>query len=190
MSKLDIEDNDDRTFLALEWQERLTEMAPVASLLASWGTIVLAEKENWTRRAREIGTLLRGFIAEEAGIKSCAIAGLHSLIYLRKEDHARIKSPVMGASAGMYVRWFPVMDEVMMSREELRKRVFGVGSVEYRRDVAGYLEREGVRLGFCARCGQAVEAGLRPQCRVCVVGVCEECEGGEHVCPLEAVMKG
>ena len=93
----------------------------------------------------------------------------------------------MGASAGRYVRWFPVMDEVMLSREQLGKKIFGAGSIEHRHDVAEYLEREGVRLGFCASCGQAVEAGLRPSWRMGVVGVCEEWEGGEHVCPMEGM---
>ena len=184
MRRLGVADMDERLFVVSEWQERLTEMAPPASLLASWGTIVLAEREGWTRRARGIGVLLRGFIEEEA-IREGFVGGLNGLIYLRCEDQARIRPPVMGANAGMYVRWFPVMDEVMMSREELCKKVFGTGSLEHRRDVAMYLEREGVRLGFCARCGQAVEAGLRPSCRVCVVGICEECEVGEHVCPME-----
>ena len=186
VGKLGIEDPDDRLFTALEWQERLTEMAPPASLLASWGTIVLAERENWPRRARAIGALLRGFIKGE-GIRSCFVGGLHGLIYLRSQDQARLGSPVMGANAGNYVRWFPAMDEVMMSREELCKKVFGTGSIAHRRDVSAHLEREGVRLGFCAKCGQAVEAGLRPSCRVCVVGVCEECEVGDHVCPMEGM---
>lgn len=184
VAKVGIEDQDDRDFMALEWQERLTEMAPPACLLLSWGTIVLAERENWPARARRIGSLLRGFITEE-GIAEDSIAGLHGLIYLRRQDQARIRSPIMGANAGKYVRWFPVLDEVMLSREQLCKRIFGAGSIGHRHDVAGYLESEGVRLGFCARCGQAVEAGPRPSCRVCVVGVCEECEGGEHVCPME-----
>ena len=186
VSKLGVEDKEDRLFTALEWQERLTEMAPPGSLLASWGTIVMAERENWPRRARRIGVLLRGFIERE-GIGRCSIGGLHGLIYLKSEDQARVRSPVMGANAGKYVRWFPVMDEVMMSREELCNKVFGEGSMGHRRDVTAFLEREGVRLGFCARCGGAVEAGLRPSCRVCVVGVCEECKVGEHVCPMEGL---
>ena len=188
MQKLRINDPEDRLFKALEWQERLTEMAPPASLLTSWGTIVLAEKENWPQRSREIGHILRGIIESE-GIKQTSIGGLHSLLYLRTEDQARITSPVMGANAGNYVRWFPTMDEVMTSKEELCTKVFGSGSIEYRRDVAAYLTSEGVQLGFCSRCGQAVEAGLRPTCQLCVVGICEDCEPGEHVCPMLGVSR-
>lgn len=183
MQKLGITDTEERVFMALEWQERLTEMAPPASLLTSWGTIDLAKKENWPKRSREIGRILRGIIEFE-GIKSTLIGGLHSLLYLRVEDQARITSPVMGANAGKYVRWFPTMDEVMTSKEELCTKVFGSGSIDHRRDVAAYLTSECVQLGFCSRCGQAVEAGLRPHCQVCVVGVCEDCEPGEHVCPM------
>lgn len=183
MAKLEITDPEERLFLALQWQERLTEMAPAASLLTSWGTILLAERESWPRRSRVIGDILRGFI-QEGGIKSTLIGGLHGLLYLRVQDQARIASPVMGANAGKYVRWFPMMDEVMMSKEELNIKVFGPGSVAHRKDVSAFLNSEGVRLGFCARCGQAVEAGLKPTCEVCVVGICEECEPEDHVCAM------
>ena len=186
MRKLGITDTEERLFVALEWQERLTEMAPAASLLASWGTIVLAEKEQWPQRARDIGRLLRGLIGSE-GVKADMIGGLHSLIYLRVQEQARIRSPVMGANAGNYVRWFPTMDNVMRSEEELRAKVFGAGSVAHRRDVAAYLARMDVRLGFCARCGQAVEAGRKAACAVCVVETCEECEPGGHACPMEGM---
>ena len=181
--KLGITDPEDRAFLALEWQERLTEMAPAASLLASWGIILLARREKWPARARNIGHVLRGFIQRE-GVESSAIGGLHALIYLHERDQARVRSPVMGASAGQYVRWFPLMDAVMMSEEELRRKVFGPASIAHRRDVSTYLARMGVRLGFCSRCGQAVEAGLKVPCEVCVVETCEECEPGEHACPM------
>lgn len=188
MQKLGIADPEERLFIALQWQERLTEMAPAASLLTSWGTMVLAEKEQWPQRASEIGHILREFIESE-GIKSSLIGGLHSLIYLRVEDQARITSPVMGANAGKYVRWFPTMDVVMTSEEEFRTKVFGPDSIAHRRDVSAYLTGKGVELGFCSRCGQAVEAGLRPSCQLCVVRTCEECEPGEHTCPMEGMSR-
>ena len=184
MQKLRLTDPEERMFVALEWQERLTEMAPAASLLTSWGTIVLAEKENWPRRAGEIGQILRAIIKSH-GIKSSLVGGLHSLIYLRVEHLARITSPVMGANAGEYVRWFPTMDAVMTSEEELRAKVFGPSSIAHRRDLSAHLAKEGVRLSFCSRCGRAVEAGLRPSCQLCVVGICEECEPGQHICPMK-----
>ena len=186
MQKLNVTDTEERMFTALEWQERFTEMAPAASLLASWGTIVLAERENWPQRACEIGNLLRSIIESE-GVKPSQMAGLHSLIYLPVADQARITSPIMGASAGRFVRWFPTMDKVMMSEEQLRAKVFGPGSVAHRREVGAYLRGKGVRMRFCARCGQAVQAGLEPPCEVCVVGLCEDCDPGVHVCPMEGM---
>ena len=188
MRKLGITDPDERLFAALQWQERLTEMAPAASLLTSWGTIILAEKEQWPQRAREIGHLLRGLVESE-GVKSSRIGGLHSLLYLRAEDQACIKSPVMGANAGKYVRWFPMMDAVMTSEEDLREKVFGSSSIAHRREVWAYLTSKGIQLGFCSRCGQAVEAGLRVSCQQCVVGTCEDCEPGEHICPMEEMSR-
>ena len=176
--------SDDRLFAALEWQERLTEMAPVASLLASWGTLVLARREQWPGRARVIGRVLRGFIERE-GVALSSIEGLYGLIYLHVRDQARVRSPVMGANAGDFVRWFPCMDQVMMSKGELCEKVFGPAGIAHRKDIAAYLEGLGVRLGFCSRCGRAVEEGRKRACRVCVVEVCEECEPGEHDCPME-----
>lgn len=186
MQKLGIIDPEERLFMALQWQERLTEMAPAASLLTSWGTMILAEKEQWTQRAFQIGHILRQTIESE-GIKSSRIGGLHSLIYLQVQDQARITSPIMGANAGKYVRWFPTMDAVMTSEEELRSKVFGSSSIAHRREVSAYLTSNNVQLGFCSRCGQAVEAGLRPSCQMCVVGTCEECEPGEHTCPMQGM---
>ena len=188
MQKLRITDPEERLFLALQWQERLTEMAPVASLLTSWGTIVLAQREEWPRRAQKIGHVLRNLIETEA-IKTSSIGGLHSLIYLRAQDQARITSPIMGANAGKYVRWFPMMDAVMTSEEELRSKVFGPGSIAHRREVSAYLASQGVELAFCSRCGQAVGAGLGRSCQLCVVGTCEDCEPGEHACPMEDMVR-
>lgn len=188
MQKLGITDTEERLFMALQWQERLTEMAPAASLLTSWGTMVLAEKEQWTQRASDIGLILRRIIETE-GIKPSRIGGLNSLIYLQVQDQARITSPIMGANAGKYVRWFPTMDVVMTSDDELRSKVFGSSSIAHRREVSAYLASQRVQLGFCSRCGQAVEAGLKPSCQLCVVGICEECEPGEHVCPMRGKKK-
>ncbi|KAL8852273.1 MAG: hypothetical protein Q9221_002875 [Calogaya cf. arnoldii] len=42
IQKLGIEQQDDREFTILDWQERVTEMAQAADLLISWGTLVLA----------------------------------------------------------------------------------------------------------------------------------------------------
>lgn len=183
--KLNIKDAEHRLFTILDWQERLTEMAPAADLLTSWGTLLLARKEQWPRRAQRVGTLLREFLAEE-GVGGSEVGGLHSLIYISLRGVARLRSPVMGAKAGRYVRWLPVLDRVMASEKELRAKVFGAGSIEHRKSVSKFLKGWGVQLGFCGRCGDAVEGGRRG-CEVCVVRFCEECEGGGHVCPMQSL---
>ena len=126
---------------------------------------------------------------QSEGLQSSRIGGLNSLIYLQVQDQARITSPIMGANAGKYVRWFLTMDVVMTSDDELRSKVFGSGSIAHRRDVSAFLASQRVQLGFCSKWGQAVEAGLRPPCQLCVVGICEECEPGEHVCPMRGKRK-
>lgn len=182
IQKLGITDAEDRHFTILDWQERTTEMAQVADLLFSWGTILLAKQEDWPQRSVRIGEILRNIIVDE-GVRESLIGGLHSLIYLRLLDNERLLSPVMGAKAGNHVRWFPVMDDVMMSADELRTKVFGESSLPHRREVAGYLRRHNMRLGYCSRCGEAVGDSIE-SCDACIVRKCEECEAGEHECPM------
>ncbi|KAL8673624.1 MAG: hypothetical protein Q9168_001979 [Polycauliona sp. 1 TL-2023] len=156
IQKLDITDPDDRLFVILEWQERVTEMAQAADVLISWGTLALAKREKWPRRAQVIGRLLRERIVKE-GVPACKIGGLHSLLYIPLQDIAHLNPPVMGARAGKYIRWLPVMDEVMTSEEKLNTQVFGLGSLAHRREISAYLKSQGLRLDFCSRCGEAVE---------------------------------
>ncbi|KAL8898714.1 MAG: hypothetical protein Q9192_001945 [Flavoplaca navasiana] len=155
IKKLGIRD-DGRLFTILDWQERVTEMAQAADLLISWGTLLLARREQWPQRAQVIGDILRGRIIAK-GVKACSIRGLHSLIYIPLQDVGRLGPPVMGARAGRFLRWLPAMDEVMTSEEELSTKVFGEGSILHRREISTYLESQGLKLGFCSRCGDAVE---------------------------------
>ena len=174
---------DDRLFTILDWQERVTEMAQAADLLISWGTLVLARREHWPQRAQVISHILRGRIIAQ-GVKACSIRGLHSLIYIPLQNVGRLGPPVMGARAGRFLRWLPAMDEVMTSEEQLSTKVFGEDSIPHRREISTYLENQGLQLGFCSRCGDAVEIEV-VSCEVCVVRVCEECEPGAHICPID-----
>ena len=185
IQKLGITDPEDRAFTILDWQEHFTEMAQAADLLTSWGTLTLAVRENWPQRAQAAGRVLRDIIAD-SGIKEARIGGLHSLIYLRLADSARLP-PVMGAKASKQeVRWFPTMDTIMTSEEDLRTKVFGAGSIPHRREISAFLGGQDILLRFCSRCGDAVDADIR-SCDVCVVRVCEECEPGEHLCPMDGL---
>jgi len=182
--KLGITNEEEREYTTLHWQERLTEMAPTADLLTSWGTLVLAAREDWPQRSQTIGQILRDVVKDE-GIKSSSIGGLHSLIYLRQKDYSRISWPVMGANAGNYVRWLPTMDRVMTSRDELFTKVFGPDSVPHRKQLAAYLSSKGLEPRWCSGCGTAVESGMKVTCPRCVANRCENCEPGEHDCPIE-----
>lgn len=90
----------------------------------------------------------------------------------------------MGAQAGKHVRWLPVMDLIMTSKDQLLSKVFGPGSIPHRREISAYLQSQDLQLGFCSKCGNAVDADVRG-CVVCVVRKCEECEPGERVCQME-----
>ncbi|KAL8796204.1 MAG: hypothetical protein Q9182_007417 [Xanthomendoza sp. 2 TL-2023] len=184
IQKLGIENQEDRLFTILDWQERLTEMAQASDLLSSWGTLVLAKRERWPRRAQVIGGVLKEILVTE-GVKASDIGGLHSLLYLRTRDAVRLRYPVMGAKAGKHLRWFPTMDEVMTSEEELRTKIFGAGSIPHRKELWSYLKSRRLKLSFCSRCGNAVEAEVE-SCEMCVVRVCQECEPGTHRCPFSS----
>ena len=146
-------------------------------------SVVLARREHWPQRAQVISHILRGRIIAQ-GVKACSIRGLHGLIYIPLQDVGRLGPPVMGARAGRFLRWLPAMDEVMTSEEQLSTKVFGEDSIPHRREISTYLENQGLQLGFCSRCGDAVEIEV-VSCEVCVVRVCEECEPGAHICPID-----
>ncbi|KAI4243471.1 MAG: hypothetical protein L6R40_003473 [Gallowayella cf. fulva] len=183
MRKLGIGGREGRMFVLLDWQERFTEMASPGDLLMSWGTLVLAMREGWPGRAVSVGRAVREVLEEEEGVGGWDVGGLNALVYLRKGVFGKLRFPVMGAKAGGFVRLFPALDEVMGEKGELRRKVFGEGSLEHRREVGEYLKRRGVKMGFCGRCGNAVAEEVE-SCDVCVVRVCEECEPGVHVCPI------
>jgi hypothetical protein len=183
--KLAITDEDTRSFIIASWQERYTEMAPLADLLISTGTLTLAKMEDWPGRARKIGVILRDIIGDEGFARPRAIGGLHSLIYLRRRDYVRTSSPVMGAHNGKFIRWLPVMDEVMMSKDELKTKVFGRGSLAHRRRVAKWFASMALQPRWCARCGEGAGIEKRRLCLRCVANRCEDCEPGVHICPME-----
>jgi len=174
----------DQLYTIQHWQERYTEMASPADLLTSIGTLTLAKREDWPQRAQKIGAVLRDIINSEGYARPSAIGGLHSLIYLRQKDYSRNTSPVMGAYAGKYIRWLPVVDDVMMSKDELQVKVFGRGSLAYRKQVAKWFERMKLQPRWCARCGAAAGIKRKRLCPRCVANRCEDCEPRAHVCPM------
>ena len=176
----------DRVLAALHWQDRFTAMATAQDLLVSWGTLVLARREDWADRASMIGRLLRGILVSE-GIRPQLIRGLHGLIYIRQEDYVTA-SPIMVANSGTYVRLLPTMDEVMTSEDQLRTKVFGRSSIPHRAEIAAFLRSNDFAMHWCSKCGAAVdEEKLRKRtrsCVRCVVSQCDVCEPGAHVCPM------
>ncbi|KAL8779119.1 MAG: hypothetical protein Q9194_001614 [Teloschistes cf. exilis] len=126
VQKLGIGRDDQRKRVISDWQNRFADMASVSDLLIFWGTILLAGKEDWPLRAREVGQVLRDMQAGD-GLASTGTGGLHSLIYMPWQDATRFSWPVMGANAGDYVRWLPVLDEIMTSPDRLREKVLAGG---------------------------------------------------------------
>ena len=176
----------DRLLAALHWQDRFTAVATAQDLLVSWGTLILAKREDWTNRAPIIGRLLRDMLRRE-GIRPQLIRGLHGLIYIRQKDYVTA-SPIMVANSGTYVRLLPTMDEVMTSEDQLLTKVFGRNSIPHRAELAAFLRNNDFAMHWCSKCGAAVdEEKLHEEtksCDRCVVSQCEDCEPGAHVCPM------
>lgn len=183
MKKLEI---NDRLLAALHWQDRFTAVATAQDLLVSWGTLVLAGREDWANRAPIIGRLLRDILRSE-GIRPQLIKGLHGLIYIRQKDYVTA-SPIMVANSGTYVRLLPTMDEVMTSEDQLRTKVFGRRSIPHRAELAAFLRSDDFAMHWCSKCGAAVDEEKlydeTKDCDRCVVSQCEDCEPGVHVCPM------
>ena len=175
-----------RLLAALHWQDRFTAVATAQDLLVSWGTLILAEREDWTDRATAIGRLLRDMLSRE-GIRPQLIRGLHGLIYIRQKDYVTA-SPIMVANSGTFVRLLPTMDEVMTSEDQLLTKVFGRSSIPHRAELAVFLRSEDFAMHWCSKCGAAVDEeklhNETKSCDRCVVSQCEDCEPGAHVCPM------
>ena len=180
---------EERVDIILRWQARFTEIASPDALLQSWGTLTLAQRQNWPQRGVEIGQNLRDVLVQ-AGVNKASISGLHALIYLRRNDSTITQFVVMPAGTGSHhVRWLPTMDTVMTSPEELDAKVFGLGSASHRRDLGAYLAEHQWSLGICPVCGEPMETGedrdgARKGCPVCLLRPCEGCEPGPHICLL------
>lgn len=180
---------EDRLEAITLWQKRFTETAPPEALLQSWGTIVLAQEQEWPQRAIKIGKILRSILTS-FNMKNTSISGLHILIWLRRSDPALCKLAVVSANAGeIYTRWLPLMDSVMASEAEMTSKVFGLGSRQYRKLLGAYLIKKDWWLGYCSLCGDAMETGgdregARERCLKCFVRPCDVCEPGDHVCAL------
>ena len=186
VQQLGLESDYDRHTALIDWHKRFSEAATAAELLQSTGTILLARRENWPQRACQIGRVLRRLATEELQIDPKSFGGLHGLIYLPKVDSRR--AAVVSANAGaVYTRWLPTMDKVMTSKDELRNKVFGLGSLAHRKSMGEYLRKNELELGTCFSCGDAMEIRSKTPCVKCVGGQCEECEPGRHVCPFEAI---
>ena len=194
IQKLGFDDEEHRSLAALHWQDRFTAVATAQDLLVSWGTLILATREDWANRAPMIGRLLRDILRTE-GIRPQLVKGLHGLIYIRQKDYVTA-SPIMVANAGEYVRLLPTMDEVMTSEDQLLTKVFGRNSIPHRAELAAFLRSNDFVLHWCSRCGAAVDEDvavdeensvdeeIRDSCDRCVVTQCEDCEPGAHVCPM------
>ena len=183
IQKLGIKSREKRLDAILDWQDRFTALATAQDLLASWGTLILAHREDWKTRAPTIGRLLRSLLRRE-GIMPQLISGLHGLIYIRREDYIT-RSPIMVANSGTYVRLLPTMDEVMTSRAQLLTKVFGASSIPHRAEFAAFLQGEDYDLHWCSKCGLAVEEDKSKICERCVVRQCAQCEPvNVHVCPM------
>ena len=157
--QLGIAPDKERNDAVIMWLKRFTEAAKPEALLESWGTISLAQQQNWPQRSVNIGQTLRNILLD-FHVHPSSISGLHSLIWLRRNDSALDPLAVMSANAGLhYTRWLPLMDAVMADEEELKNKVFGLGSHLRRKQLAAYMVRKNWWHGYCSRCGDAIETG-------------------------------
>ncbi|KAL8828558.1 MAG: hypothetical protein Q9170_006552 [Blastenia crenularia] len=187
IEELGVTDFEQQIDILLQWQARFTELAPVESLLQSWGTMVAAKMQDWPRRAVDIGVALRE-VLDHFQIDPSWISGLHALIWVKKDERLSREMMVMPAGTGSeWVRWLPVMDPIMASSDPLMITTFGQGSASYRRQFGAFLKKRGWMLGVCSVCGEAMETGddrggSRQPCMVCLARPCEQCEPGKHIC--------
>ena len=193
ISKLNITDYRARVDVGVRWQLRVTTLDSPDSLLQSWGTIVAAQKQQWTQRAVDIGSALRQVLASfrppPSSGRSLEVRGLDALIWLRREQTTpqHVSMVIPAAAGGAWFRWFPMLTRRNASLEHLMADKFSERSNAVRREHAAYLQWHGWDIGYCSICGEAMETGLdregaRPPCLDCATRPCEFCEPGEHAC--------
>ena len=182
-----IERIEDRIQLINQWHKRYTEAIPTPELLESWGTITLAQKQDWPQQAREIGVIPRN-VLNDFGLRPTFISGLHSLIWLWRDDQRMKRIGAISAKAGeAYTRWLPCLDALMTDGGELKAKIFSIGSLTYRKILAAFFVRNKWWIGYCSVCGDTIETGedregSREPCLKYFARPCENCEPGEHTC--------
>ncbi|KAJ9634375.1 hypothetical protein H2199_009033 [Coniosporium tulheliwenetii] len=91
------------------WDMKVSQALPAASLLNSWGVLILAQQEDWPQRASRVGAQLRRILRDM--YPGIVINGLEALIYIARAKASTTN--IIGAAAGKVVRWMPFLDQGM-----------------------------------------------------------------------------
>ncbi|KAF2450857.1 hypothetical protein P171DRAFT_427141 [Karstenula rhodostoma CBS 690.94] len=139
-----------------------------AATLRSWGTIVLAQREDWPKRAKNVGRILRDVLREM--YPGVDLRGEAALIYI-PTTVSRI-ADVIGAATPTYCRWMPYLDLGMMEERQVRA-MFGTQSHSLRQTLKVTLGRMNK---FCIICSEEA-ADSFDFCERCCGHICSVCKG-------------
>jgi hypothetical protein len=164
---------EDRTGLVQRWDGLPSLIQDPFLLLRSWGTIILAEKEGWTKRAMDIGHLLRRILREIHPKGKLNISGLAALMYL-PTSLARKMDIIGAAVTEKHCRWMPYLDAGMADDRQLRI-LFGPNGRELRQRISGKdTPSTSMRRRICIVCAEA-SAERFERCEGCFGVVCNFC---------------
>lgn len=170
--RFEISDHEHRTHLLTLWDFLPSLVQEPAATLRSWGTIVLAQEENWVQRARQVGSILRS-VAQDI-CPRVPLGGEGALIYLPSAVSRR--ADVIGAATPTHCRWMPYLDTGMMDDRLVRSLFSRQGSL-LRQTLENGLKR--VRV-YCIICSE--EAADRFwYCGNCCGYICNICEGSDVI---------
>ena len=139
---------------------------PTATL-RSWGTIVLAQRDSWVKRAQSIGRVLRDVLQEL--YPNIEIGGAGALLYI--PTFVSRRADIVGAATPTHCRWMPYLDLGMFDETQVRA-LFGPQSQSLRQRLRSQLGQV-VRI-FCIVCAEEAADSFVfcPRCCGHVFNIC------------------
>jgi ribosomal protein L40E len=148
------------------------------TLVSTLGVIQSAIKNDWPKKAKETGVLLRGLV--KSFEPRIWIGGLGALIYFKRKQYIQssLQSTRLSAAAGDMIRWIPPVDQ-----SDRIKESFGNGD-RLKQELQN-LRDLNLMTYVCMKCGNALGNMENVECEKCAAAFCEECqENGfpQHEC--------
>jgi len=158
------------------WDHKSSRIIDPNEALRSWGYILLSEKDEWSKRALQIGKTLRENLKRL--YPEIRVAGRGALIYL-PDRYAR-KMDIVGAAVdGKFIRWLPYLDEGL-NDSNIVSELFNESGTTTRRILTRSISNFNALR--CIACGDYLHVPGYGPCPRCAGFICQICvESGDDM---------